>query len=161
MAGGMAHVATGLEHAEDTKPAYDPPTRRVQMEKRQRKFSGILRDYSANAVLRYGDPNPEIGVIGWGSTAGPIKEAVEVACGKGIKAGGLVTRLLYPSPNDQIRPFIQSCRKIVVAEGNMTGQYAMYLRSQFPGFDPMQMNRYDGLPVQRGEILRKIEEVAR
>ncbi len=156
---GLAHVVTGLEHAEDTKPAYDPPTRRAQMEKRQRKLDGILREYKS--VLRYGDPKPEIGVIGWGSTAGPIREAVDLACKQGIKAGGLVPRMIYPSPNDDLRDFVKSCKKVIVVEGNMTGQYAAFLRSQLPGFDPLQYNRYDGLPVRRLEVLQKIQEVAR
>ncbi len=155
---GAAHVVTGLEHGEDTKPAYDPPTRRAMMEKRQRKMDGIARDFAS--VLRFGDPNPEIGVIGWGSTGGPLREAVEIACAKGIKAGGLVPRLLYPSPNHLIKPFIESCKKVFVIEGNLTGQYAGFLRSQIPGFDPMLVTRYDGLPIQRSEILRKLEEMA-
>lgn len=154
---GAAHVVTGLEHGEDTKPAYDPPTRRAMMEKRERKMAGIVRDFAS--VLRYGDPNPEIGVIGWGSTAGPLREAVEIACAKGIKVGGLVPRMLYPSANHLIRPFVESCKKVVVIEGNLTGQYAAFLRSQIPGFDPMQVNRYDGLPIQRADVLRKIEEM--
>jgi 2-oxoglutarate ferredoxin oxidoreductase subunit alpha len=156
---GLAHVVTGLEHNEEGKPAYDPKTRRLMMEKRQRKLEGIARDYGS--VLRYGDPEPEIGVIGWGSTGGPIREAVQMACDSGIKAAGLVPRLLYPSPNHLIRPFIESCKKIVVIEGNLTGQYAAFLRSQFPGFDPKQVNLYDGLPVQRGDVLRAIQEVAK
>ena len=156
---GLQHVATGLEHAEDCKPAYDPVTRRAMMEKRQRKLDGVAKEFGS--VLQYGDPKPEIGVIGWGSTAGPIREAVEAACAKGIKVAGLVPRLLYPSPDDLIRPFIQSCKKVIVIEGNLTGQYAAFLRSQFPGFDPLQFNRYDGLPVRRSDVLQKIEEIAR
>jgi 2-oxoglutarate/2-oxoacid ferredoxin oxidoreductase subunit alpha len=155
---GLSHVATGLEHAEDCKPAYDPPTRRAMMEKRQRKLKGVVEDFGT--VLHYGDPKPEIGIIGWGSTAGPIREAVEFARSKGINVGGLVPRMLYPSPDALIRPFIESCKKIVVVEGNLTGQYAAYLRSQFPGFNPMQFNRYDGLPVRRSDVLAKIEEIA-
>jgi 2-oxoglutarate ferredoxin oxidoreductase subunit alpha len=155
----LAHVVTGLEHAEDTKPAYDPTTRNAQMQKRQRKLDGIARDFKS--VLRYGDSAPEIGVIGWGSTAGPIREAVDLACKQGIKTAGLIPRMLYPSPNDDLRDFVRSCKKVIVVEGNMTGQYASFLRSQIPGFDPIQYNRYDGLPVRRLEVLQKIQEVAR
>ncbi len=154
---GLSHVATGLEHAEDGKPAYDPATRRAMMEKRQRKLLGIAKEFGT--VLRCGDSEPDIGIIGWGSTAGPIREAVEIARAKGIKVGGLVPRMILPSPNDLIRPFIESCKKIVVVEGNLTGQYAAFLRSEFPGFDPILLNRYDGMPVQRSDVLRKIEEV--
>ncbi len=158
---GLQHVATGLEHAEDGKPAYDPPTRNAQMEKRQRKLTGILRDFAEGAVRIYGDPAPEIGVIGWGSTGGPIKEAVEMAqTMTKKKVGGLGPRMLFPSPNDQIRPFVKACKKAIVIEGNLTGQYAMYLRSQFPGFDPMEVHRYDGLPLRRSDVLNKIMEVA-
>jgi 2-oxoglutarate/2-oxoacid ferredoxin oxidoreductase subunit alpha len=155
----LAHVVTGLEHGEDTKPAYDPPTRCAQMEKRQRKLDGVLRDY--RSVLRYGDAAPEIGVIGWGSTAGPVREAVELACQQGIKAAGMVPRMLYPSPNDELRDFVKSCKKVIVVEGNLTGQYATFLKSQIPGFEPLMYNRYDGLPVRRLEVLQKIQEVAR
>jgi 2-oxoglutarate ferredoxin oxidoreductase subunit alpha len=129
------------------------------MEKRQRKLAGVVADFGS--VLHYGDPKPEIGVIGWGSTAGPIREAVEAACAKGISVGGLIPRLLYPSPDELIRPFIKSCKKVIVIEGNLTGQYAAFLRSRFPGFDPLQFNRYDGVPVRRSDVLQKIEEIAR
>jgi 2-oxoglutarate/2-oxoacid ferredoxin oxidoreductase subunit alpha len=156
----LQYVATGLEHAEDGKPAYDPTTRYAQMDKRQRKYTGILNDFAQETIRQYGDPNPEILVIGWGSTAGPIKEAVELAATMtGKKIGGIVPRLIFPSPNDQIRPYIQGCKKAIVIEGNMTGQYASFLRSQFPGFDPLEVHRYDGLPVRRSDVLQKIMEV--
>ncbi|MBD3162755.1 MAG: 2-oxoacid:acceptor oxidoreductase subunit alpha, partial [Candidatus Eisenbacteria bacterium] len=157
---GLQHVVTGLEHAEDGKPAYDPKTRRAMMEKRYRKLDGIIRKYTD--VVRYGEENEkvDVGVIGWGSTAGPIKEAVDVARKNGIKAAGLVPRLLYPSPNEPIGEFIRSCKKVIVAEGNMTGQYARFLRSEFPGFDPEHFNSYTGMPIRYHDILAKIEEVA-
>jgi len=156
---GYAHVATGLEHAEDGKPSYDPRTRRAMMQKRQRKLSRIARDFAD--ADRYGDTKPEIGVIGWGSSAGPISEAVSRATEKGIKVGGLVPRLIFPSPNELIRPFLESCREVIVVEGNMTGQYASFLRSEFPGFTPVQLNKYDGTLIRTSEVLAKIEEVAR
>jgi 2-oxoglutarate ferredoxin oxidoreductase subunit alpha len=155
---GGAHVATGLEHAEDGKPAYDPSTRIAMMEKRQRKLDGIVRDYAS--VARLGYPKPEIGLFVCNSTADSIQDAVETACASGIRAAGLIPRLIYPSPNDEIRSFVASCKKVIVAEGNMTGQYAAFLRSQVPGFDPLQLNRYDGLPVTPAEVLAKIQEVA-
>lgn len=154
----LQHVVTGLEHAEDGKPAYDPKTRRAMMEKRQRKMDGIRKDFSD--VIHYGEDNPDVGVIGWGSSGGPIWEAVEWARKEGIKVAGLVPRLLYPSPNQEIGPFIKSCKKVIVAEGNISGQYARFLRSEFPGFDPIQLNKYDGTPIRRTDILQAIEEVA-
>jgi hypothetical protein len=41
----------------------------------------------------------------------------------------------------------------------MSGQYARFLRSEFPGFDPIQLNKYDGTPLRRTEVLQAIEEV--
>jgi hypothetical protein len=49
---------------------------------------------------------------------------------------------------------------VIVVEGNMSGQYAAFLRSELPGFDPLQLNRYDGLPIRPSEVLAKIQEVA-
>ncbi|MDM7916685.1 MAG: 2-oxoacid:acceptor oxidoreductase subunit alpha [Candidatus Eisenbacteria bacterium] len=156
---GGQHVATGLEHAEDGKPAYDPVTRTAQMDKRLRKLDAIAKDYPL--VLQYGDPAPDIGVIGWGSTAGPIREAIEIARAKGIKAGAIVPRLISPSPNEKIAPFLKAAKQIVVVEGNQSGQYASFLRSQFPGFDPKEFHKYDGTPVRRGDVLRILEEGVR
>jgi 2-oxoglutarate ferredoxin oxidoreductase subunit alpha len=152
-----SYVATGLEHDEHCEHSIDPENHVAMTEKRYAKLQAAMRDLPPAPI--YGDPTAEIGLLGWGSTEGPIREAIEQAAAKGIKAAALHPRVLSPLPEDQIRTFIQSKKHVIVVEHNYTGQFARHLGGLF-GFIPERLNKYGGLPFMPGEILRKIEEVA-
>ncbi len=114
----------------------------------------------ANDLTRqYGEPHPEIGVIGWGSTEGGIREAVQLAQEKGYSVGALHPKILYPQPLAKLRAFIEGTKAIIIPEVNYTGQFATLLRKRF-AYDFIQLNKCIGLPFTPKEILNKIEEVA-
>jgi 2-oxoglutarate ferredoxin oxidoreductase subunit alpha len=158
---GGAHVVTGLEHAENGAPRHDPENRKIQMDKRARKMPGIAQEYGD--AWRFGPDKAEIGIIGWGATAGAVREAVDRANAEGISVAALYPKILYPNPDHVLRPFIERSRVLLVVEENQSGQYANYLQSIYGaecGFRPERLNKYDGTPFQPGEVLSRIREVA-
>ena len=77
------------------------------MEKRYRKVESArreLRDW--NVVDEWGDPGAEIGIIGWGSTKGTVREAMARAMQEGIRVGAIFPEMLLPMPDEEIRAFI-------------------------------------------------------
>ncbi len=158
---GGAHVATGLEHAENGAPRHDPENRKIMMEKRARKMAAIEEEHAA--AFTFGRDDSKIGIIGWGATAGAVREAVARANASGLSVSALYPKILSPNPDAALRPYIKRHETILVVEENQSGQYANFLQSIYGpelGFRPDRLNKYDGTGFEPGEILIKIREIA-
>ena len=158
---GGAHVVTGLEHGENGAPRHDEENRKVMMDKRWRKLDAIAKEHGT--PWQFGSESAEIGIIGWGATAGAVREAVEVANNTGISVAAIYPKILFPNPDEAIRPFIQKHRVIIVIEENQTGQYANFLQSIYGadlGFKPERINKYDGAPFRPDDVLLALRDVA-
>jgi 2-oxoglutarate/2-oxoacid ferredoxin oxidoreductase subunit alpha len=82
-----------------------------------------------DAFLTEGDEEGELLVIGWGSTFGPIRQAVRNVRERGHRVAHLHLRQLWPLP-EGLEAILHKYRKIVCAEMN-TGQLTQILRSTF------------------------------
>lgn len=151
---GGEHAATGLEHREDGSPSYEPENHRVMTEKRWRKLE-LVKKYAVEPK-RYGALDAEIGIIGWGSTEGAVREAMEKVNGKKMKVAALYPKLLNPLHTDVIEAFARPLKKIMVIENNYTGQFAAVLRSH--GIECESLTLCEGRPFKVSEIVKRIEE---
>ncbi len=178
---GGTHLITGLEHWDFGGPAHNLENRTEMVQKRFRKLRNLDRRYGGVFAFKGEDATQhlhattdeeagrlsaaaesfrgQIGVIGWGATAGVVREAVARAEKRGIDTAAIFPRMIFPHNDLTIRPFIQGHQKIIVVEENFTGQYARVLMHYYD-FEPERLNKYDGLPFKPEEVLRKIEEVA-
>jgi 2-oxoglutarate ferredoxin oxidoreductase subunit alpha len=156
-AGGQ-YVATGLEHSEEGRPRYDAETKRSMTEKRMHKLEAAPRD--APPAEYWGDPDAEIGIITWGSTAGPVQEAIRRAQAEGIRVAGMAPKMLWPVPAAQIEPFLRGKQEVLVAEVNYSGQFAQILAAHF-GRSFGRLNVYAGEAFRVREILAGIRASAR
>jgi len=156
---GGGYVAEGLEHDEVGYPAASDHENHLRLtQKRYGKFQAV--EAIANDLVQiYGNPHPEIGIIGWGSTEGVIREAVQMAQEKGYSVGALHPKILYPQPLAKLAEFIKGTKAVIIPEVNYTGQFATALRKRF-AYDFVQLNKCIGLPFTPKEIFDKIEEVA-
>ena len=156
---GGGYVAEGLEHDERGYPAAsDHENHLLSTRKRYGKFQAV--EAIANDMVRiHGDPHPEVGLIGWGSTEGVIREAVQMAREKGYSVGALHPKILYPQPLGKLKEFLGGTKAVIIPEVNYTGQFATALRKRF-AYDFIQLNKCIGLPFTPREIFDKIEEVA-
>lgn len=151
---GGEHAATGLEHREDGSPSYDPDNHRAMTAKRWKKLE--LAKLDSVKPVRFGAADALIGIIGWGSTEGAVREAVSTANEEGLKVAALYPKLLNPLHTDIIEDFVRPLKKIVVVESNYSGQFAAMLKSN--GIDAEQFTLCEGRPFKVSEILKKIEE---
>jgi len=151
-------VATGLEHNERGKPAYDSKTHLEMTEKRYRKLDGILKEVSPPT---WDGPkaNVDIGVISWGSTAASAHEAVLKARKVGVNAAFMSSMLLVPLNVDHFVKFSAACKTILVPELNYSGQFAAHL-AQYLNRPIEKLNRITGLPMPSEDIFEKIMEIA-
>lgn len=151
------YVADGLEHDEWGHPNLTPANHRRMSQKRFRKLEAASRE--GGFVRIYGSPDASIGIVGWGSTFGPIREAVEEANKRGVRVAALHTNMVYPLPERELSEFLAPLKSVIVPELNYTGQFAILLKSKYCK-EFHQLNKVEGLPFSSAEILEKILEVA-
>lgn len=157
MADGM-YVATGLEHDEIGAPSYTPENRERMMTKRYRKLDTLAADLDKNGNGICDSPDgAEVGVIGWGSTEGPIREAIMRAEAGGAKIAHLQPKVLMPLAKKKIEGFLKPLKKVIVVEENHTKQFSSYLKSHFP-IEPIEVNKCSGLPFSGDEVFDALKE---
>ena len=154
------YLATGLEHTELGKANYTPRNHKTMMEKRFTKFNTLAQIFEMNPPEYDGSDTSQIGIIGWGSTKGAIKEACKNAEKRGIKIRHLHPEVISPLPDRQIRRFLSNLKQVMVVEENYTGQFAHLLRAKF-GIQPIEVHKCEGIPITSNEILNAIKKVAR
>jgi 2-oxoglutarate/2-oxoacid ferredoxin oxidoreductase subunit alpha len=155
MKGGM-HVAEGLEHNEYGNPNYTGANHEAMIKKRLHKIDDAWK--YPMALERFGDENPDVLVVTWGSTKGPVKEAVTAALKEGKKVGYVVPKILNPLPVTGFLDIIEKCPEVIVAEMNYTGQLEGLLRKKLAK-DFHRLNKVQGSPVTWLEIKEKIDAV--
>jgi 2-oxoglutarate/2-oxoacid ferredoxin oxidoreductase subunit alpha len=153
---GGTHVAEGLEHNEYGNPNYTGPNHEAMLKKRIHKIDDAWQ--YPMALERFGDENPDVLVVTWGSTKGPVKEAVMQALAEGKKVGYLVPKILNPLPQQGFMDLIEKAPEVIVAEMNYTGQLEGLLRKQIARHFH-RLNKVQGSPVTWLEIKEKIDAV--
>jgi 2-oxoglutarate ferredoxin oxidoreductase subunit alpha len=150
------YTATGLEHNEYGNPAYTPEAHIKMTEKRWRKFDPLRSSHEF--VRRFGSPNAKVGIICWGTTAGPCRGAVILAEQEEIPVAMLQVQMLSPLPVAAIEEFINTVEIVLVPEVNYQGQFAKLIQGEL-GVKVRSYTQYTGLPFTRMDILRKVHEL--
>lgn len=157
---GGSYVAEGLEHDERGAPGYSPELHTMMMAKRFRKLASAADEIRTwpRAIWRYGHPEPEVGVVTWGSTAGPVQEAIDRALAAGMRVQAFVPRFLSPMPDAELSEFIAPLKAVIVPEANYRGQLADIIQARFCQ-RIHRLNKSTGESLSAGEIYREIAAV--
>ena len=146
---GLMHRIGGIEKAPDTGDLdYSPDTHQLQTDARKDKIDGIAKDIPAQEVT-FGKAGGKLAVVGWGSTYGPIHQAVRRARGRGQDASHIHVRHIWPLPAN-LGELLKGYDKILVPEMN-TGQFKTVLRDQFL-VDAQPLTKINGQPFAIAEI---------
>jgi 2-oxoglutarate ferredoxin oxidoreductase subunit alpha len=145
---GHVHVIATDEHDEDGILVSDeftnPHKRRQMVEKRARKLNDFLKRVEAPKIE--GPADADVTLLGWGSTAGVLKEAAELLAGKGVKANVLSVKWIKPFHGDAVSRALSKAKKVLVVENNHSGQFYRYLRSEIGISVAGHIRKYDGEP---------------
>ena len=69
-------------------------------------------------------------------------------------------RLLSPFPADELRPYIEGAKKVLIVEENLTAQLRELFAIHFDCHDKLlSLLRYDGTPFTASAIVEKAKEV--
>ncbi|MCK4759816.1 MAG: 2-oxoacid:acceptor oxidoreductase subunit alpha [Candidatus Aminicenantes bacterium] len=122
------HMVESNEHDQNGYRDEDSENRIRMMQKRMRKLENAAKDLIPPRV--WGDRESEFGIIGFGSTFGPIQEAIAQLKDRKIRAKYMQIRTLWPFPRKKVEEFLDSCKEVFVVENNFTGQLGRLIRSQ-------------------------------
>jgi 2-oxoglutarate ferredoxin oxidoreductase subunit alpha len=133
--GAVRYTVSSLEHNEEGVVTEDPVMRERMVMKRIRKMETIEREIpdSEKAVL-HGDPDARVTVISWGTTKGPILDAMERLSAEGLKLRFLQIKTFLPFPTNMVKGIIETSDDVIAVENNAFGQMVWAIR-MFTGFD--------------------------
>lgn len=154
---GKYPLATGLEHDELGHPTGSPKLHLQMTARRRSKLQKLAEELPAPQV--YGPPEGNILLVGWGSTQGPIREAVDRARAAGDSVSSINLRHISPLPPG-LENIFAGFNHVIVVEMNDEGLYgygqlAGLLRARFCLPKIGGLNKTDGLTWRVREILER------
>jgi 2-oxoglutarate/2-oxoacid ferredoxin oxidoreductase subunit alpha len=126
---GLEHRIGGIEKDYDTGHiSYEPENHQKMTDTRAAKIAGIAHDIPLQAVA-LGEDRGKLAVVGWGSTFGPIHQAVRQLLAEGASVSHIHIRYLHPFPRN-LGDLLRRFDRIVVPEMN-NGQLVTVLRAEY------------------------------
>ncbi len=153
---GEVVLADSDEHDEDGHIIEDGAMRKRMMDKRMLKQNALANEMSEPEV--YGSTGAEILLIGWGSTYGALREAIDSLQARGKNAAMLHFSDLWPLPLNTVTTLLPEAQYSFCVEGNATGQFSALLRRESGLQTTHLLLKYDGRPWSGEEIVREVEK---
>lgn len=150
---GLLHRIGGIEKALGTGNIdYSPENHQAMTDIRQSKVANMV---VPDQDILLGEAGDDLVMVGWGSTYGPIHQAVRRARAAGRKVAHVHIRHIWPLPAN-LGDLLRSFGKVIVPEMN-TGQLKTLLRDQYL-IDCRPLNKVSGQPFTIAEIEAAIGE---
>ena len=151
-------VANGNEHNEEGHTTEAIAERNNMVNKRNAKMPHMIAEMRPPVAL-HGDA--KILLVGWGSTAGAVKEAAELLRKDGVDCGSVYFYDIWPFQVESAQKTMEKADQLFIVENNSTGQFAQLLRQE-TGLVPAGMVlKFDGRPFYPSEIVNKVKEMVR
>lgn len=145
------------EHDERGQITESAEVRVRMMEKRMRKLDLLRQELLEPDFI--GPDSFETLLLGWGSTWGPLSEAVRLLNERsGGKYAALVFGDIYPLPQKLLREKAAKVKQIINVEQNATGQLAGLIRETTGIICTKSILKYDGRQISGEEIANRILE---
>ncbi len=152
---GYRFHVTGLAHDDRGYPTQDPEIIAAHQRRRLEKiatYDGLVAPIEALLL-----DDAEIAVVAYGISARAAQEAIAQARRRGLRAGLLRPRVLWPFPDRAVRAVAASVEAVVVAEMNL-GQIVREVERAAGGLAPVvPCGRADGEVLQPEQILASLE----
>jgi 2-oxoglutarate/2-oxoacid ferredoxin oxidoreductase subunit alpha len=144
------------EHTEESHITEVAEVRNAQMEKRMKKLELIKKDIEEPEFI--GKEDLEILLLGFGSTYGALKDAVEELNNQGEKVGALSFGDIYPLPEEGLRKYAKQAKIIINVEQNFTGQLGKLITQETGILMTYSILKYDGRQICGNDIVARLRK---
>ena len=153
---GLEHRIGGIEKQDITGNVnYEPENHQHMVFTRQAKVEKIA-DFIPEQQLDSGPEKGKILVLGWGSTYGAIKSAVDEVQSEGYAVSHAHLRYIRPFPRN-LGKIIANFETILIPEIN-NGQLIKIIRDRYL-VDAKGYNKIMGVPITKTELALKLREM--
>jgi 2-oxoglutarate ferredoxin oxidoreductase subunit alpha len=149
------YLTTANEHAESGHITEDAATTVAQVSKRLRKLDAARAEI--RPPYRFGPEEADVTFVAWGSSYGPVYEAMQSLNAQGTPANMVHFVDLWPFPREEARKALSNARRIIDVEGNAQAQFAYMLQAETGIQVDQKILRYDGRSFTPGYILDRLE----
>jgi 2-oxoglutarate ferredoxin oxidoreductase subunit alpha len=152
---GLEHRIGGLEKADVTgNVSYDPENHHQMQVLRQQKVAGIADDIPPLEV--FGPEEGDLLILGWGSTYGSIRSAVERLLAGGRSVAHAHLRYLNPMPLNT-GDVVGRYKRVLIPEVNL-GQLLLLIRARYL-IDAVGYDKVRGRPFRIAELIEEAERI--
>jgi len=156
---GRYPVVTGLEHDESGHPSGDAANHIAMTKKRRNKLKTLADELPVPEV--HGAESGDVLLVGWGSTVGPLLEAVKELGKNGETLSALHIKHINPLPNglDTIFSRFNSVYVVEMNDGGVYGygQLAGVLRARFADARIKGINKTAARRWKVSEIIERVK----
>lgn len=159
---GTVVRTTANEHNEYGYTTEDPNMTTKMMDKRMRKLLHLakeLEEENMKTTKLYGSEEVEATIVSWGSTKGPIREAMKLLNREGIAVNYLQILYLQPFPTGIVEKIMDKAKKTIVIENNKTSQLSSLIREYVLRDVDHKILKYDGRPFNPSYLYQRIKDV--
>ena len=154
---GLEHRIGGLEKQNETgNVSYDPFNHERMVGLRAAKVKKIEDDIPL-ATVDSGNRNAKVLVLGWGSTYGAIKSAVNESLMEGYDVAHVHLKYINPFPKN-LGELLHNYEQIIIPEMNC-GQLLQLIRAKYL-VPAIGYSKVQGMPFTTAELKNKIQELA-
>jgi 2-oxoglutarate ferredoxin oxidoreductase subunit alpha len=150
-------VTDSDEHDEAGHIIEDGLTRNAMVEKRLFKKLPLIQS-EISAPFLYGEPDPAIVIVGWGSMYGLMREAVDLLA-RSYSIAMLHFSELFPFPlRDQFDyiAYLEKAEHTICVEQNATGQFARLMKVETGYEFGAQISKFDGRPFTVEGLVKEL-----
>lgn len=149
---------TGDESDERGHISEDPVNRRKMMDKRASKLDLILNTMpDKDKAVSFGAA--DFCVVSWGSTKGPILDAIDMLKKEGHEIGFVQIKLLQPFPTDYVKLLLKNVKTIINVEANQSAQLGSLLNTYLNRKVDYYILKYTGRPMISTEIYESLKKI--
>lgn len=149
-------VVDSDEHDEEGHITEDLNLRTKMVEKRLKKIDGIEKDVVPPELI--GPSDYKILIIGWGSTYGPVKEAIDNL--QSSEIAFLYFKQVYPLHKDTLK-FVEKAQKTIIFENNATSQFGNLIKLETNFEIHEKALKYNGMPFSVEEVTEYLKSLVR
>jgi 2-oxoglutarate ferredoxin oxidoreductase subunit alpha len=144
------YLANSDEHSENGSSIESSEETIAMANKRLRKLETLAKELPEPTL--YGDKNPDLIFVGWGSVKNAVLDAVEIEKDS-RKIGYLHYEYISPLKTETLEELIAENKRLVLVENNQTGQLGNYIKENIGYEFKEKLLKYDGRPFFVEDIL--------
>lgn len=153
---GGIYLSNSYEHELHGFSDETAAMRVAQADKRMRKLGGLLPQMPKPLLI--GPAHAPLTFVTWGSTKGPVQEAVVRLNEEGVKINMVHFAGIWPFPIQEAEKILSSQKRLLLVENNSTAQFGGLLREQTGIHIEDKILKYNGRPFFPEELIKAAKE---